>query len=242
MRHQVQDRDGNELAVEPIALVPRPQFLLVGSGGVGRGPRDARAEEPLEVLGLPFGDILFVDGGLVIAEEVESVLGQWESWIESKRTNLAWEMESPSRLTSKRCAGSRCFLVLGSMGRLTRSYSAWWTASAKSNLSRRCFFSLHPVAVRLRLYGHDQGHLLSCLGAQVCRTTNILRAQDELVPAIDGLTLVPPGSESGGFQPANRAVLARRSGDQSSWHGRTSSCNEDSMIAVNSAYSRESPI
>src|SRR4051794_1335552 len=63
-------------------------------------------------------------------------------WYFRNSSNFAWDTESPSMLTSKRCAGSSGRLVAGSTGRLTLLYSDSWTAVTTSKLHLRCFFSL----------------------------------------------------------------------------------------------------
>lgn len=68
--HQIEHRNGDQLPIQPVALVPGAEFLLVRLGVRG-GAFQPGAQEALEVLALPFGDVLLVDGGLVLAEELE---------------------------------------------------------------------------------------------------------------------------------------------------------------------------
>lgn len=71
IRHQIQNRHGNQLPIQPVALMPGTKFLLFR---VRTGWRafDTGTQEALEVLGFPSGDVFLVDFGLVFYEEVES--------------------------------------------------------------------------------------------------------------------------------------------------------------------------
>lgn len=88
-------------------------------------------------------------------------------------TYLACDIESPSMLTSNRCAGSRSFLVLGSNGRSTLLYSASCTVFSTSNVCFRCFFSLvtqdlvsdYDLCRQTRVYAYSRlfGHKYAAL-------------------------------------------------------------------------------
>lgn len=71
-RHQIQNRHSDQLPIQPIALMPGTKLFLFRVRA-GRRPLDTGAQEALEILGFPSGDVFLVDFGLVFEEEVESV-------------------------------------------------------------------------------------------------------------------------------------------------------------------------
>lgn len=79
---QIQDRHGNQLPIQPVALMPGAQFPFCGVAAC-RGPLEAGAQEALEVFDFPFREIFFMDLGLIFDEEVESVQHELhpDSWL-----------------------------------------------------------------------------------------------------------------------------------------------------------------
>lgn len=71
-RHQIQNRHSDQLPIQPVALMPGTKLLLFRVRA-GRRAFDTGAQEALEILGFPSGDVFLVDFGLVLEEEVESV-------------------------------------------------------------------------------------------------------------------------------------------------------------------------
>lgn len=115
-RDEIQDCNGDQLPIEPIALVPGPEFLLGcirARDGSGRS-LDPRAQETLKVLDLQAGAILAVDRGLVFDKKVKFGLGD--------RVAFEVDLESMSRLQRAfrgRVEGPLDIAILGFMhGRL----------------------------------------------------------------------------------------------------------------------------
>lgn len=70
-RKQIQNCHGDQLPVQPVALMPGAQFP-VRRARAGWGPLEAGAEEALEVFGFPFREVFFVHLGLVFDKQIES--------------------------------------------------------------------------------------------------------------------------------------------------------------------------